>query len=459
MSPGIALVLLGATLIDGTGGPPISNAVVVVQDGSIVCAGAVGACAIPSDAEEVQLDGHWIIPGLIDTHVHFSQTGWADGRPDALDLRADHPYSSAVNRIRLNPEPVFQSYLCSGVTTVFDVGGFPWTFDLRERAQAHPRAPRISSAGPLLSTRDHWLNLPAERQFLHMRDRDAVREGADYLTVAGTDAIKIWYLRSGDPSAAAQQREHLELAGSWARQAGIPLIVHATGLEGAREAVQAGAHLLVHSVEDREVDDDFVRLAARSGVFYNPTLSVYEGYQELRERRFDEDRTDIRCVDPQTLALIRSTRDLPGGLSPEAAERSRSNAAARDRRTASNLRAMHAGGVPVVVGTDAGNPLTLHGPAIFREMEAMQEAGLTPMQVLVAATLNGARVLGLEALTGTIEAGKAADLVVLGSDPLADITNVRQIRWVMREGTLMSRDELQFTHPIRPEAPGANPFR
>jgi imidazolonepropionase-like amidohydrolase len=286
-----------------------------------------------------------------------------------------------------------------------------------------------------------------------------VREGADYLTVAGTDAIKIWYLRSADPSAAAQQREHLELAGNWARQAGIPLIVHATGLEGAREAVRAGAHLLVHSVEDREVDDNFVRLAARSGVFYNPTLSVYEGYQELRERRFDEDRTDIRCVDPQTLALIRSTRELPGGLSPEAVERSRSSAAARDRRTASNLRAMHAGGVPVVVGTDAGNPLTLHGPAIFREMEAMQEAGLTPMQVLVAATLNGARVLGLEALIGSIEEGKAADLVVLGSDPLSDISNVRQIRWVMREGTLMARDELQFTHPIRPDAPGANPFR
>ncbi len=444
MSPGIALALLGATLVDGSGGPPVPDAVLLVEEGRITCAGTAADCPLPDEVEVLRLDGSWIIPGLIDTHVHFSQTGWADGRPDALDLRAEHPYPAAVTRIRSNPEPVWRSYLCSGITTVFDVGGFPWTLDLRERALQSPMAPRISAAGPLLSTRDHWLNLPAERQFLAMTDRDVVRVATDYLLVSGVDAVKVWYLRVADSAEAERQREYLELVGRWSRGAGVPLIVHATHLEGAREAIRAGARLLVHSVEDREVDEEFLALARRQGVFYNPTLSVHEGYQELRERRFDEERTDVRCVDPLTLELARSTRELPGGLTEAAAERSRASGAARDGRTAANLRAVHAAGIPVVVGTDAGNPLTLHGPSIFREMEAMQEAGLTPAEVLLAATRNGARLLGLEAVTGTLEAGKAADLVVLGADPLADIANVREIRWVMREGRLFSREELAF---------------
>ncbi len=443
------LVLTGATLIDGTGAPPLSGSVVVVVDGRIECVGRAADCPTPRGAEVVRLQGRWIIPGLVDAHVHFSQTGWADGRPDALDLRADHPYDRTIGELRNDPERFFRSYLCAGVTAVFDVGGFPWSWELRRRVQNAPTlAPNVAAAGPLLSTRDHWLNLPGERQFLFMSDRDAVRAATGYLATAGTDAIKVWYLGTPDPEQAARNREYLAMAGERARREGIPLIVHATSLDGAKDALRAGTHLLVHSVENAEVDEEFLRLARRVGTFYTPTLSVYEGYEELRNRRFDEGRTDVACTDPATLERVRSTRFLPGAPSLQDQARLREQNRARAARMAENLRRVHAAGIPVAMGTDAGNPLTLHGGSVYREMEAMVEAGLTPMEVIVASTLNGARAMRRDVEFGSVEAGKVADLVILRSDPLADIRALRTVEWVVRAGALHRRADLQY-HPPR----------
>ncbi len=447
--PPPSFALVGGTLIDGTGRDPIPDAVVVLRDGEVACAGDRERCPLSDDTEPVDASGHWIIPGLVDAHVHFSQSGWADGRPDALDLRTDHPYPRTIARLRDAPEPFFQAYLCAGVTSVFDVGGFPWSWKLRERAWTDPAAPRVRAAGPLLSTRDHWLNLPGERQFLYMADRDAVRQGADYLLASGTDAVKIWYLRGGDEAEVHRQREYLTLAGRWSREAGVPLIVHATHLDGAKDAIRAGASLLVHSVEDQVVDDEFLRMARRSGTVYTPTLTVYEGYDELRLRQFDEDRTQVECVDPHTLELARSTRALPGGPGEDGRDALQRRATERAELLAENLRRVHAAGIPVAVGTDAGNPLTLHGPAIYREMEAMQEAGLEPMEVLVAATRGGARAMGVAEIAGTVEPAKAGDLVVLQRDPLEDVANVRSVRLVVRGGEIFTRDELTFGHEPR----------
>lgn len=109
-----------------------------------------------------------------------------------------------------------------------------------------------------------------------------------------------------------------------------------------------------------------------------------------------------------------------------------------------NLRRVRDAGIPIAMGTDAGNPLTLHGPSVFLEMEAMQEAGMTPMEVLVASTRTAADAMGRVADLGTVEVGKAADLVVLGADPTVDIANVRRIEWVVRRGKVWSRDELEW---------------
>jgi imidazolonepropionase-like amidohydrolase len=124
--------------------------------------------------------------------------------------------------------------------------------------------------------------------------------------------------------------------------------------------------------------------------------------------------------------------------------------AARTTRTArslaqaqENLKRVRDAGIPIALGTDAGNPLTLHGASVFMELEAMQASGLTPRDVLVAATANAARALGLDS-TGTIAPGNVADLLVVDADPLVDIRNVREIALVVRRGEIYTRHELEY---------------
>jgi cytosine/adenosine deaminase-related metal-dependent hydrolase len=119
--------LVGGTVIDGTGRPSISNAVVVVTGDRLTCVGTSVQCPVPAGATRVDVSGRFITPGLVDAHVHFSQTGWVDGRPDGLSAPALYPYPETARALRANPMRWYRSYLCSGVTAVYDVGGHPWT--------------------------------------------------------------------------------------------------------------------------------------------------------------------------------------------------------------------------------------------------------------------------------------------------------------------------------------------
>src|SRR5262249_35896366 len=143
-----ALAWTGGTLIDGTGAAPVPNAVVVIRNGRIACAGTHDHCATAAAADvpdTMDLAGHFIIPGLIDAHVHFSQTGWVDGRPDALDLRAKYPYEQVEKRLREHPEVFQRAWLASGVTSVFDVGGFAWTVAMARAAETNTDAPHVAA--------------------------------------------------------------------------------------------------------------------------------------------------------------------------------------------------------------------------------------------------------------------------------------------------------------------------
>jgi len=441
--PGTApapIVLTGATVVDGTGRPPIPDAVVVVRGGRIACVGPRGSCPLPADAEPVRdtmdLAGRWIIPGLVDAHVHFGQTGWVDGRPDALDLRQrGFPYERTVADLERRPERFFRAYTCSGVTGVFDVGGYPWSWSLRERAERDLTAPHVAAAGPLLSTVDHYINLPDAKQILLVSSDSAARVAVRAHVARGTDAIKVWYIRRANADT-AQQQAIINAAGDEARRNNVRLIVHATSLAAAKEALRAGAQLLVHSVEDQAVDEEFLQLARANNAVYNPTLTVRDGYRQVNLRHF-EPHYPTSCVDSTTLAHARATDTIAGPTrTPEQIRQINEVGERRLRLTQENLLAVHRAGITVAMGTDAGNPLTLPGPSVYWEMEAMQAAGLTPMEVLVASTRNGARAMGRERDFGTLEAGKHADLVVLGADPTADIRNVREVRLVMRGGAM-----------------------
>ena len=447
-TPGAApppIAFIGATLVDGTGAAPVRNAVVLMRDGRVACAGPRAACPVPADADTVSAAGKWIIPGLVDTHVHFSQTGWVDGRPDALDLRDQYPYDQVEADLHARPERFFRSYLCSGVTSVFDVGGYSWTLDLQARTAQSSTAPRVLSAGPLLSTIDFWLNLPDQRQFIYMADEATVRQAVRAHKAWGAAAMKVWYIMPPQPPDTARVSALVAAAGDEARKVGLPLIVHATGLWEAKDALRAGARVLVHSVWSAPVDDEFLALARRAGTIYVPTLIVPDGYRQVAARRFERERQPLACVDPGTRARALATDSVAPAKRPTTAtlEQRTARTAQGLAQGQANLKRVHDAGIPIAMGTDAGNPLTLHGASVFMELEAMQAAGLTPADVLVAATRTGARALGLDS-TGTVTAGATADLLVLDADPLADIKNVRRIALVVRRGEVYTRRELEY---------------
>ncbi len=444
----VVRALVGGTLVDGTGAAPVRDAVVVIEGARIACAGTRGACPVPKGAEVLDVKGSWVTPGLIDAHVHFGQTGWADGRPDSLDLRDRYPYEQVQAGLRNHPERFLRSYLCSGVTAVFDVGGYPWSWDLRARTASSPDAPHVAAAGPLLSTADHWLNVPAERQFIYLSDEKAARGGVRYLAANGADAVKVWFIMV-KTRPFEEMATDVRAAGDEARRLGLPLIVHATGLKEAKEALRAGAKMLVHSVDDLPVDDEFVALAKANGTIYVPTLTVVGGYLRMYEAAATHTPPKVDdpngCVDAVTRAHLAetATATLDAAVVQQRLERTRARVAAGTPVMADNLKRVLAAGIPVAMGTDAGNPLTLHGPAVYAEMEAMQADGMSPMQVLVASTRIGARALGRAGEDlGTVAAGKTADLLVLGADPIADIAAMRKLTLVVRGGAVHRVAEL-----------------
>jgi imidazolonepropionase-like amidohydrolase len=443
-TPAPPRAFIGATLIDGRGGAPVANANVILRDGKIDCAGP--QCTVPEGVSTIAAKGLWIAPGLIDTHVHFSQSGWADARPDALDVRAIHPYEKVEADLKANPQRFARSYVCSGVTSVFDVGGYPWTLQLHETFANDSRAPRVVAAGPLLSTLDHWLNLPAERQFMALKDADAARSGVRYLAAHGSHAVKVWYIVNKDLPIETTE-PFVAAAGAEARAQKLPLIVHATGLAEAKAALRAGATLLVHSVWDLPLDQEFLALAKKNGTIVTPTLTVMDGYvrmfQSLVSRTAPRVDDPNGCVDAATLAKVAETATLDRGtVTAEQVTQREQRTAERVRVARANLKKLVDAGIPIATGTDAGNPLTLHGPSIYAELEAMQSAGMTPMQVIVASTSTASRAMGVNAETGTIEPGKAADLVILGGDPSRDVANFRKIRYVVRAGVVRAIEEL-----------------
>jgi imidazolonepropionase-like amidohydrolase len=458
--------IVGGTIVDGNGGPPVADGAVVVRGGKIDCVGTRAQC-LPAPLEGLDVTdvrGMWIVPGLIDSHVHFSQTGWIDGRPDAVDARDRHPYESVEADLRQHPERFFRSYLCSGVTSVFDVGGYAWTLALPKRAESDLGAPHVAAAGPLLSTLDHWLNLPAERQFMLLKDEPSARAGVRYLAATGSTAVKVWFIvRSPDLTVEASTAA-VNAAGQEARRLNLPLIVHATGLAEAKAALRAGARLLVHSVDDLPIDDEFVGLMKKNGAILTPTLTVRRGYVRLFEgvasRQKPATDDPNHCIDPATTAKIEETAKLqdlvtinPVVIAEDRIAARRSAMTRGEQVMAANLMRLVGAGIPVAMGTDAGNPLTLHGPSIYAEMEAMQSAGMTPSQILMSATRTGATAMGRASDLGTLEKGKIADILIVSADPTTDIRNLRRIAYVMRGGLVRPISELSALASGSPAAP------
>jgi imidazolonepropionase-like amidohydrolase len=384
------LALTGGRVIDGTGGAPLERATLVVRNGRIDAVSRETEAAIPPGATRIDVSGKTIIPGLINAHAHVN-----NGDP-ALPL-----FEQLVQQMRL--------YAKFGVTSAVTLGDdgkeSVRVRDDNERS-ALDRA-RLFVAGPPVVAK----TIEEARQLI------------DHNAELGVNVIKTRMNGNANDMTPPVYTAVIERA----HQRGLPVAAHLYYLKDARGLVEAGLDIVAHSVRDQDVDNAFVAELKRRNVAYIPTLTrdlsvfVYEA----------------------TPAFFNEPFFLRGGAAYEAEVKQLRDPALQQKTKASveaqtikkaldqakrNLKRLADGGVTIAMGTDSGTGLgRWQGYFEHVEMEMMVEAGMSPMQALVAATGAAARAMRLDGEIGTIAPGKRADFVVLNADPLTDIRNSRQI--------------------------------
>jgi len=384
----------GGTLVDGTGREPLHGATIVLRDGRVAEVTAGGVASLPAGTEGIDARGKWIVPGLIDMHVHY-HPGWMD----ALFLR-------------------------HGVTTVRDVGsGLDSILELREdsRAPGVPR-PRIFACGPLIDgpSPRHGRGISVSVQTVA-----EARAVARRLLDRGVDCLKI-YEQLTPPLVEAIVRE--------AHGTSIPVTAHlrdSTALQALEIGVRGLEHAFGFEACDEIVAAQVVRRVVERGAYVVPTLAITE---QISRFGSPEQQT-MALLDEIPAARRRHWRATATAASP-------ARTAGATRRLGCLkvfvARLQRAGG-HVVAGSDTSNPYVVPGASLHRELELLVEAGLSPSEALAAATRTAAAFLGQARTLGTLEVGKTADLVVLGADPLASIAAIRRIEVVIRDGRVVWR--------------------
>ncbi len=424
-----ALVVRGAALIDGTGTAPRSNVDVLVRHDRIVAVGP--NLQAPDGAAIVDARGTWIVPGLVDVHVHLDA-------PMVFQVTDE-------DRTRIL-EHTPRAFLYNGVTTVLNVSATPeWIFDLRAKQRdGRVLAPRIFATGRSITPEGGW----GSRHGGALTDAATTRETVRRYIGMGADAIKVIIEdglgRSGTYTEISD--EMLRAAAEEAARAKIPVVVHAINQQEYRRALAISPRAIIHGLEDAlPVGDSLVSDLRRANVFVAPTLSLWESFNsfEHHPERFDDPA--LHGSVPSFLLAAMRRPDYRAVEKKRFLEVARMDAYtwadARMKTFLANTLAMHRAGVKIAVGTDAGGPVgyNFQGYNTIREMELLAEAGLSPMDVLVAATRTGAELIGVADRLGTLTSGKLADFLILEANPLTNIGNLRRVRTIVLGGVLHDR--------------------
>lgn len=418
-----ATVIEGATWIDEYG-EAIPDSVVVVRGNRIETAGTRAKETVPDGAQRVDAKGLFLIPGLIDLHVHLGSTGGHGFRP------ADY----TRERIRKN----LDSYLYYGVTTVRSVGTERAEgFEIRDAQRAAPVTARLFTAGRGFT----GVHGPPSQEIGDIARQPATPEDARAqvreIAAQQADLIKIWI--DGKPEVHIKP-ETVEAILDEAGRHGIPVHAHIHYYEDAKHFLSRGGAGFLHMIRDRpaaEFDREFLDEIKKRQVVFAPTLVRQELawlYRDHPERL--DDAEAARLASGETLAGMReAAKSMPA---PSVAQKEEFAMAMANSKTLAEW------GVPVGVGSDGGSQNDLHGLMTHRECELLQQAGLSPKEVLKAATQSGAIALGKLSELGTITPGKLADIVLLSANPLEDSRNLRKVERVMLDGKWVDRGALSL---------------
>ena len=391
LAQGPVTAFVGATLIDGTGAPPVENGVVVVRDGRIAAAGRAASVSIPAGAMQVDVRGKTLLPGFVNAHGHVD---------DPMGLRP-------------NLERQLQLYGRYAITSVLSLGeetgaGATLRGDTRGRA-------RLFFAGPVVDGNTAQAAGTATDKTVAFKP-DWVKIRVDDNAGAGTKMPRAAYK-------AAIDRAHA---------AGLPIAAHMYYLDDAKQLLRDGIDLLAHSVRDVPVDQELITLARDRNVCLVPTLMrdvsifVYESTPE-----FFSDPFFTRYANQATVKTL---------TSPERQAQVRNNPnSAKFKQVVDlagrNMMQMKKAGVKIAMGTDSGAANRFQGYFEHMELELMVKAGLTPMQAIVAATGDAASCIKRTGAVGTLQPGAWADLAVYAANPALDIKNTKTLEsvWVAGE--------------------------
>ena len=437
------IALVGGTLIDGNGGLPQADSVVVLDGERIAAVGGAGSVEIPPSAKVINIAGKTVLPGLIDAHLHVGSSSGGQAHPDEYK-----PETMASK---------FKSFLKFGVTAIMDMGAQPnldrLAGELESGALTGPRLFGVKYG--ITAPGSHPVNLgkafrATYRGESNLLEVDTVEEARAAVRQAAAEnpaGLKIYHTRTEFPGTMCldanvdKQKPDVLLALVEEGHAhDLRVFAHTAWPSEAREVIEAGIDVLAHTITHAETGAaDIMDMMAERGVLMHTTLTRVEFHFGLKVDPFMREKFAGKIPSPvldslgMEDSLVRVRHDGDG-------------IAADARRileiAMANIKRARKAGVTIVMGTDSGGPGQLHGASVLREMELLNDCGLTAMEVLVASTKHAAMSVGQIDNLGTVEAGKLADLIVIEGDPLLDISNIRNLAWVVKNGTVMDPEEI-----------------
>lgn len=433
------------TVIDVNSGKAMPGYTVEINNGIISKVAPAKNVKAIEGSRVIDGTGKYLMPGMADAHIHFFQSGSLYTRPDGLDLRKIHPYESEITFAKNNATDYLERYLRLGITSVVDVGGPMANFNVRDSIAKTIVAPNVLVTGPLFSMVDRP-QLGDDRPIIKITSKEAADSLMQQMLPSKPDFIKIWYI-AGPTMPAEKNYDLVKYIAEQTHKNGLKLAVHATELHTAELAVDAGADILVHSVDDSLLPDAFIKKMLVRNVTLIPTLIVAGNYYKVFSGKLAHHPQDLAWANAFAYGSLTDPESMAAEKLPPVLKFLRSRGipaeiASMDSIMALNLVKLVKAGVNIATGTDAGNIGTQHASSYLQEQEAMQAAGISVAEILKASTINVAKAFGKESVWGSIDKGKKADLLLLNSNPLQSLNNLNAIAMVIKDGKVLMPGEL-----------------